>query len=82
MTTPIYEPKQVKSNPMKGRTLKTKEDSKKTNQVKPIKNETPKIDSKNLKQVKLNKKESIKKNLLNIPPLTQQMKYLSQKVES
>ena len=48
----IYEPKEVESNSMKGKTLKIKEDSNKTKQVKQIKKESPKIDCKKVKQVK------------------------------
>ena len=65
---------------MKGKTLKTKEDSKNIKQVKLIKKETPKIDSKRLKQVKPNVKESINKKLLNLPPLSEHMKELLKKV--
>lgn len=35
---------------MNGKTIKTREDSKKLKQVKPIKNESPKTDSQKVKQ--------------------------------
>ena len=80
MSKPIYKPKEVESNSMKGKTLKIKEDSKKTKQVKPIKKESPKIDCKKVKQVKPNIKESINKKLISLSPLNQHMKELLKKV--
>ena len=55
----------VKSNSMMDKTLKIKEDSKKTKQVNSIKKESPKIDSKKFKQVKPTLKESINKKLFS-----------------
>ena len=79
VSKPIFELKNGKSN-LKGKTLKTKEDSIKLKQVKPINKESPKIDSKRLKQVKPKIKESINKKLLNLPPLSQNMKELLKKI--
>ena len=80
VSKPIFELKKVESKSMKGKTLKIKEDSKKTKQVKSIKMESPKIDSKKVKQVKPSLKESMNKKLLNLSPLYQPMKELLNKV--
>jgi len=77
MSKPIFEPKKVKSNSMKGKTLNSKEDSRKFKQVKTIQKESSKIDFKKTN----GQSKSIKKKLLTLPPLTLEMKEFLKKVE-
>ena len=62
---------------MKGKTLNSKEDSKKFKQVKTFQKESSKIDFKKTN----NQNKSIKKKLLTLPPLTLEMKEFLKKVE-
>ena len=69
MSKPIYETKKAKPNSMKGKTLKSKEDSRKFKQVKPIQQESSKREFKKTKQIKHGQNKSIKKKFLTLPPL-------------
>ena len=77
----FYETKKAKSNSLKDKTFKPKEDTKKFKQVKPSQHVSPKIDFKRTKQVKNGQIKSINKKPLTLPPLTLEMKEILKKVE-